>query len=214
MNGSGVTGAETFHVKATGGVRFITGGGTTYISGGSTGWSTTSTRSAKTNVEPVEPSAVLEGVESMPVATWEYTGDDGDGAGTTHIGPMAEDFHEAFDVGDSDRHINSINADGVALAAIKGLAERLDEREERLDDQRGRLDELEAENEALRERLDALEARRLAADGGDADSGIDGGDTDSGIDEVDDPGTEGDDGAAAGVSKTVAGSESAGGEVR
>lgn len=169
-NGSGVTGEKTFHVKASNGVRFVTGAGTTYIPGNGTGWSTTSTRTAKTNVEPVDPSAALAGVESMPVSTWEYEGDDGDGAGTTHIGPMAEDFHDAFDVGTSDRHINSINADGVALAAIKGLAERLDEREarseeqrDRIEEQRDRIDDLEAENENLHERLDALEA--LVANG-------------------------------------------------
>ena len=49
VNGEPVTGPETFSVGAQGGVRFITGSGSvTYIQGGSAGWSTTSTRSAKT----------------------------------------------------------------------------------------------------------------------------------------------------------------------
>ena len=36
---------------------------------------------------------------------------------------MAQDFHAAFSVGEDNRHINSMDADGVALAAIQGLYE-------------------------------------------------------------------------------------------
>ena len=154
-NGSGVTGPQTFHVKATNGVRFLNDAGTTYIPPGSTGWSTASTRAVKTNVSPVEPQSALDGVESMEVATWEYTTEDGSGAGTTHIGPMAEDFHEAFDVGDTDEHINSINADGVAFAAIQGLAQRLEEENEQLRDELTEKDDQIAD---LESRLATLEA--------------------------------------------------------
>jgi hypothetical protein len=34
---------------------------------------------------------------------------------------MAQDFYAAFGVGEDDRHITSIDEDGVALAAIKAL---------------------------------------------------------------------------------------------
>jgi hypothetical protein len=34
---------------------------------------------------------------------------------------MAQDFYAAFKVGEDDRHITSIDEDGVALAAIKAL---------------------------------------------------------------------------------------------
>ena len=58
-----VTGQQTFSVSAQGGVRFITGSSSvTYIDGGTTGWSTTSTRSAKTDVTRADPTAVLEAV--------------------------------------------------------------------------------------------------------------------------------------------------------
>lgn len=156
------TGANTFHASATGGFRFITGSATspnvTYIQGDSAGWANTSTRTAKTNIDPVDSSEVLAGVEEMEVATWEYKDGDGGGQGVRHIGPMAEDFHEAVEVGDSDEHINSVNADGVAFAAIQGLSQKLEEKDDRIDD-------LEAENEQLRERLEAVEDRldRLGA---------------------------------------------------
>ena len=58
------------------------------------------------------------------------------------MGPMAEDFHEAFGLDADEEHITTVDADGVALAAIQGLAERLNE-----------------ENRRLRERVADLEAR-------------------------------------------------------
>ncbi len=149
VNGEPVTKANTFSVSAQGGVRFITGSGSvTYIHGGSTGWSNTSSRASKTNIDPVDTQDVLNGVDELEVATWEYE-DDG-GAGTTHIGPMAEEFHDIVDVGASDEHINSLNADGVLFAAVQGLSEKLSEK----DDQ---IDELEEETAELRDRLAVIE---------------------------------------------------------
>ena len=57
-------------------------------------------------VDPVDPQQILAGVEEMPVSAWEYEGADGRGAGTRYVGPMAEEFHEVFDVGENDRSIN------------------------------------------------------------------------------------------------------------
>jgi len=171
------TGANTFSVSATSGVRFITGSNAvTYISAGSTGWATTSSRAVKTNIDPVEPQDALAGVDKMEIATWEYESDDGEGAGTTHIGPMAEEFHDAFDVGSSDEHINSINADGVALAAIQGLSAELDGHDDRIENLESELAEkgeriknLETTVEQQRDELAAKDKRiddletRLAA---------------------------------------------------
>ena len=41
------------------------------------------------------------------------------------MGPMAQDSHAAFGLGDSDRRIVTVDADGVALAAIQGLNAKL-----------------------------------------------------------------------------------------
>jgi hypothetical protein len=62
---------------------------------------------------------------------------------------MAQDFHAAFGLGDSDKSITTIDAGGVALAAIKGLNEKLEE-----------------ENAALREKVDRLEERLDRLDNG------------------------------------------------
>ena len=34
---------------------------------------------------------------------------------------MAQDFHAAFGLGDDDKHINQLDSESVALAAIQGL---------------------------------------------------------------------------------------------
>jgi trimeric autotransporter adhesin len=43
------------------------------------------------------------------------------GPSIRHMGPTAQDFSRAFGLGEDDRHITTIDADGVALAAIQGL---------------------------------------------------------------------------------------------
>ena len=45
---------------------------------------------------------------------------------------MAQDFYTAFKLGSSDKSIASIDASGVALAAIQGLYNKLEEKEARI----------------------------------------------------------------------------------
>jgi hypothetical protein len=132
-------------------------------------FNTTSARSAKTAFEPVDPQIVLAGVETLDVSTWRFDHrDDG-----RHMGPMAGEFHDAFGLGDDEETIATVDADGVALAAIQGLAERGDGRDGRIDElertveeRDDRIDALQAENEQLRDRLDAFEERLAAVESG------------------------------------------------
>ena len=101
-----------------------------------------SDRNLKRNIEPVDEQAVLESVVQIPMSTWSYKSDD---PAVRHLGPMAQDFYAAFGLGDTDRAYNSIDAHGVALAAIKALYERGREQGERID-------RLERENAELRRR--------------------------------------------------------------
>jgi hypothetical protein len=82
----------------------------------------TSDRNAKENFQPVNPQTVLEKVAALPISEWNFKGD----ASTPHIGPMAQDFHAAFGIGPDDKHIATVDADGVALAAIQGLNQKLE----------------------------------------------------------------------------------------
>ena len=69
------------------------------------------------------------------------------------MGPMAQDFHAAFGLGVSDKLIDTIDPDGVALAAIQGLNEKL---EKRLDTKDAEISELRTELSALKEQVAAL----------------------------------------------------------
>jgi len=67
---------------------------------------------------------------------------------------MAQDFYAAFGVGPDDRHIATVDADGVALAAIQGLNEKVEARSQRSED---RIQMLERENTEVKQRLEKLE---------------------------------------------------------
>jgi len=74
-----------------------------------------------------------------------------------HLGPMAQDFRAAFGLGEDDRHISSSDADGVALAAIQGLNQKLEETVRQKD---ARIAALEQNVAELKRLVNAL-ARRM-----------------------------------------------------
>jgi hypothetical protein len=99
----------------------------------------TSDRAAKENFSSVDPRDVLEKVAALPLARWNYKAV----PGAEHIGPVAQDFHVAFGLnGDDDKHIATVDADGVALAAIQGLNEKVESGKQKAET---RLTHLEAE---------------------------------------------------------------------
>ena len=112
-------------------------------------WTNTSDANKKTVVGDVDPREVLARVLALPLKNWRHRGATN---APLHMGPMAQDFFAAFGLGDSERHIGSVDADGVALAAIQGLHAEANER----------LQALENENHLLRERLARLEALLIA----------------------------------------------------
>ena len=57
------------------------------------------------------------------MASWNYKAQ---GKSVRHLGPMAQDFHAAFELGEGERTITTVDADGVALAAIQGLNAKLE----------------------------------------------------------------------------------------
>jgi hypothetical protein len=105
---------------------------------------TPSDRALKEGFQPADPRAILAAVATLPIERWSYKGET-----TRHLGPMAQDFAAAFGLGADDRHIFTLDAAGVALAAIQGL-HRLALA------QQARLDVLERDVTALRRETAAL----------------------------------------------------------
>ena len=108
-----------------------------------------SDRNVKQDFAPVSPAQILDKVLQMPVSEWSYKMD----AATRHIGPMAQDFYSAFNVGMDDKHIASIDEDGVALAAIQGLNQKLEEKEKEIQTLKNKA----AQVDSLERRLNELE---------------------------------------------------------
>jgi hypothetical protein len=115
------TAANQFLARASGGYYLYSNAADTIgvrLAPGSGTWASVSDRAAKSNIAPLDVANVLEKVATLPVSVWSYRSED---ARIRHVGPMAQDFYAAFGVGEDDRHITTIDEDGVALAAIKGL---------------------------------------------------------------------------------------------
>ena len=112
---------DEFAARASGGVSFFTSSdlstGAQLLSGSST-WTVLSAREAKENFSEVNGREVLEKVVRFPIHTWNYKAQEDE---IRHRGPAAQDFYAAFRLGPDNRHITTVDSDGVALAAIQGL---------------------------------------------------------------------------------------------
>jgi trimeric autotransporter adhesin len=129
------TGSNQFNVRATGdavntpttpAVRFVTAiDGTTgdptagvQLDPGGGSWSSLSDRDSKANFAAVDPIDILARLADIPIETWNYKSQK---SSIRHIGPTAQDFYAAFHVGEDNRHIDTIDSEGVSLVAIQGV---------------------------------------------------------------------------------------------
>ncbi len=65
--------------------------------------------------------SLLDKLKKVRVEKWKYVGEDAD-----HIGPYAQEFNDAFGLGQDDNsQISVIDALGVTLGAVKELSERV-----------------------------------------------------------------------------------------
>jgi len=110
-----------------------------------------SSRTLKTDFAALDPREILSKVVDLPVKSWRFKDS---GMASRHIGPFAEDFYAAFGVGPDEQHISTVDLGGVALAAIQGLNQKVQE----LEVLNQKVEELEAEKAALASALDEMRA--------------------------------------------------------
>jgi len=146
--------ANTFTVRASGGMWFGTTSTPSIPAGSflntSTGaylssagvWTNNSDRSTKYALRALNTRSLLRKVNKMPISSWSYRSEK---PGVRHIGPMAQDFYQAFGLGLDARHISTIDEGGVALAAIQALYQQNQQ--------------LRRQNQALNVRLTRLERK-------------------------------------------------------
>jgi hypothetical protein len=134
----------------------VGGGGCILTSGA--GWSCASDRALKSAVVAVDARAVLDKVAALPVTEWSLTSQ----PAVRHVGPMAQDFHAAFGLGSDDTTITTVDAQGIALAAIQGLNAKLEQQVTAKDAAIQALEVELAELRGAQERVRAELARELA----------------------------------------------------
>ncbi|NOT31429.1 MAG: hypothetical protein HOP15_13360 [Planctomycetes bacterium] len=137
------TAINQLSVRAAGGTRIFSNPGATtgvLLAPGAGTWSSASDRESKENIGAVDGREVLERLAEVPIATWNYRSQDD---GIRHMGPMAQDFFAAFGLGLGEKTIDTIDPDGVALAAIQGLNALVQEQATQIAALEARLSELE-----------------------------------------------------------------------
>jgi hypothetical protein len=117
-----------------------------YLSTGGT-WTNGSSRDFKEDFEELNGEEILNKIDKLSVTKWKYKG-----TNETHIGPIAEEFKEQFNLGvkEDDKHISTIDASGIALKAIQML------RKENNSLKKKNV-EIEAKYESQEQRIKALE---------------------------------------------------------
>lgn len=153
-----------FAARASGGFRFRTNlAGTTgcNLPAGSGVFNCTSSRATKENFLTVDGNDVLSRLKNIEVSTWNYISE---GRTVRHMGPMAEDFFKAFQLGTSNASIGVQDLTGVSLAAVKELSQRTDELQRKIaevEQLRGEVNQLRQANSEMERRLATLEQLML-----------------------------------------------------
>jgi trimeric autotransporter adhesin len=109
----------------------------------------TSDRNVKSFIQSINPQAILAKVAAMPISRWVYNADE---KKSWHLGPMAQDFRAAFGLGQDDKTIATVDAGGVALAAIQGLHTLVKTKD-------AKIAALEKANAVMQKKLAAIEKR-------------------------------------------------------
>ncbi len=96
----------------------------------------------------------------IPILTWNYETQDGS---IRHMGPIAQDFRAAFGLGSDDKHITTVDADGVALAAIQELYRMVLQKDDQLQKMQAQMLELQAELALVKAQFTRSNRAQIAA---------------------------------------------------
>jgi endosialidase-like protein len=120
------TAANEFAVRASGGFRFRTQNDLSTgcnLPAGTGVFACTSDVHTKEGFAAIDPGEILDRLAQLPVSAWRFRGEDDQ---VRHIGPTSQAFFDAFGLGSDRRSIGLPDANGIALASIKGLNEKVE----------------------------------------------------------------------------------------
>jgi hypothetical protein len=149
-----------FAARSTGGARFVTavnGAGVptagVQVAAGGGSWSSLSDRDSKRDFQNVDGRELLEKLARIPIQTWSYKTQSPE---VRHMGPVAQDFRAEFGLGEDEKHISNVDADGVSLAAIQSLYALVREKESRLAEKERQIQSLEDRLRRLEDRVEKM----------------------------------------------------------
>lgn len=90
---------------------------------------------------PLSADETARRLLELPVSYWTYDFE----PGVRHLGPMAQDFAAAFGLGSTNRKINMVDANGVAVIAVQTLGRKVIALQAEVDRLGARLTDLERE---------------------------------------------------------------------
>jgi hypothetical protein len=99
-----------------------------------------SSRATKNNINLINGESILKLIANLDIYSWSYIKDAGK---VTHIGPMAEEFFETFNVGVDNKHISPTDTSGISLAAIKALMDKVDSQNRKIIELENTLNQLQ-----------------------------------------------------------------------
>jgi hypothetical protein len=103
-----------------------------------------SSRTLKHDIRPAAVNTVLGEVLNLPLYAWRYLSDLN---ASLHLGPMAEDVHQRFQVGASPQALAPSDVAGLAAATVQALHQKLAAKDEELTALSERLTTLERQLE-------------------------------------------------------------------
>lgn len=107
---------------------------------------------SKRDIKNVDIESVLARLDQIQVSEWTYKTDED---GVRHLGPMAQNFHSVFSLGDDDTKIAPADMAGVALAAIQAQQLLIREQQLQIENLRSDLEGVKR----LESRMGQMEAR-------------------------------------------------------
>lgn len=120
-------------------------------------WESLSDRNAKENFTTIDFQNVLKRIEILPVTQWNYKAQNPQ---FVHWGPMAQDFKHYFKLGGHHDSvtISTLEMDGVLIAGVKGLIERTNISNDRIESLEKTIQVLEAKLARVQSENSALKA--------------------------------------------------------
>ena len=112
-----------------------------------------SDKNIKTDFSPVSAERILARLAALPISSWRYTNEI---PGLRHIGPMAQDFREAFNLGHDDNFIEFVDEQGVALTAIQGLNEKVNQQSAELKRKQAEINDLKLRLKKIEQLMDVM----------------------------------------------------------